>query len=75
MITGHSLVLGGDDNSGDEGLEGNCDISDKATNELLEHVNSIPDVSSCLSNINSASGNVFITHFGHSALSAGRTPL
>lgn len=71
VIKGHSLVLRDSDDFGNE----DGDVSEKTANELLERINMIPDVCDQLSNLNRALGQLFITHFGISALSAGRTPL
>jgi hypothetical protein len=70
VIKGRSLVLSDGSDSGNDG----GDVSEKAANELLERINLIPDVCDQLLNLDPALGRLFITHFGISALSAGRTP-
>lgn len=73
VIKGRSLVLGGSSESDDE-REGDRTMSEKAANELVERINLIPEVGEGLLGLNKALGRLFITYFGISALSAGRTP-
>jgi hypothetical protein len=74
VILGRSLVLRDGNDSGNEELHGGNNMSEKAANELLERIDSIPDVCDRLSNVNGALGRLFATHFGISALSLGCTP-
>jgi hypothetical protein len=71
VIMSRSLILNNGDTSNDEELEG-CNSPEKAADELLARIDLIPDVCARLSKVDKSLGNVFISHFGIRALSAGR---
>jgi len=72
VIQGQSLVIHSDDE--DTNGQNHRNITDKAKQDLLARVESIPDICAQLKKVNEALGDVFSTYFGIPALAAGHEP-